>query len=303
MKKTIEMISPFNAQEDIPIAFFVLKKLLAFVLIFFVSMVVAEGLTIILHYIMGYNVLQGEMLSTQAMILMKYYGYAVFIIVAILYCQIIEKRPVKSMGLNSKFIGYLKGILIGATLLAVSIGIITLTGNISYNGFLEDINYPIILAFLGAFIIQGAMEEIICRGFLMISLSKKISISLAIFISSFAFALPHFPSLFEGAFIFSFWGIINLLLVSTIFALLIVIDKNIWIACGMHTFWNFCLFNVWGLNLSGSGKKQTAIFDFNTNGYNLINGGTYGIEASIITSIVLAIYMIILILKYRKNKT
>ncbi|MGO5053909.1 lysostaphin resistance A-like protein [Lachnospiraceae bacterium LCP25S3_G4] len=303
MKKILKMISPFNAQEDIPIAFFILKKLLAFVLIFFASIFLAEGLMIIAHYLMGYNVLQGDMLSTQAMTLMKYYGYAVFMLISILYCKFIEKRSIKSMGFNSKFFGYLKGILIGIGLLVVSIGIIVLTGNISYNGFLENINYPIILAFLGAFIIQGAMEETLCRGFLMTSLSKKVSIPLAILISSLAFTAPHFSSLFVGDFVFSIVGIINLLLVSTIFALLIINDKNIWIACGMHSFWNFCLFNVLGLNLSGSEKKPTAIFDFSTNDDNLINGGVYGIEASIITFAVLAICVVILVLKYRKNKT
>lgn len=105
MKKTLGMISPFNSQEDMPLIFFILKKLFAFVFIFFISMIVAESLAIIIHYIMGYNILQGDMLSTQAMTLMKYYGYAVFIIVAVLYCKIIEKRPIKSMGFNSKFIG------------------------------------------------------------------------------------------------------------------------------------------------------------------------------------------------------
>lgn len=303
MKKLLKMISPFNAQEKMPIALFCLKKLFAFVFVFFASIILAEGLTIIIHYIMGYNVLQGEMLSAQAMTLMKYYGYAVFIFVAILYCRFIEKRTIKSMGFNGKIFGYLKGILIGIALLAASIGIIVLTGNISYNGVLKDIDYPIILVFLGAFVIQGAMEETLCRGFLMTSLSKKVSIPLAIFISSLAFAVPHFSSLFAGDLIFGLLGIINLLLVSTIFALLMINDRNIWIACGMHSFWNFCLFNVFGLNLSGSGKKPTAIFDFSIDAENLMNGGAYGIEASVITTAVLAICAIILVLKYRKNKT
>lgn len=127
--------------------------------------------------------IQGEMLSTQAMTLMKYYGYAVFMIVVMLYCKVIEKRPIKSMGFNGKLLGDLKGILVGIFLLTASIGIITLTGSISYNGFLENPDFPIILAFLGAFIVQGAMEETLCRGFLMTSISIKVSIPIAIIIS------------------------------------------------------------------------------------------------------------------------
>ncbi len=302
MKKILEMISPFNAKEDMPIALFILKKLLAFFLIFFVSMILAEGVVIIAHYIMGYNVLQGEMLSIEAMTLMKYYGYAMFMMITMLYCKYIEKRSIKSMGFNDKILGYLEGILVGIALLTVSIGIIMLTGNITYNGVLENIDYLTIIAFSGAFIIQGAMEETLCRGFLMTSLSKRISIPFAILISSLAFAAPHFSSLFAGDFIYSFVGFINLLLVSTIFSLLIINGKNIWIACGMHSFWNFCLFNIFGLNLSGTNKKATAIFDFSTNSENILNGGTYGIEASIITTAVLIVSTVFLIKKYRKNK-
>lgn len=300
MKKIFKMISPFNSNEDMLPILFVVKKVLAFILIFFVSGILAEGVVIIAHYIMGYNVLQGEMLSIEEMTLMKYYGFVIFIIVTILYCKFIEKRSLKSMGFDRKLLEYIKGVLIGIALLTISIGIIVITGNITYNGIFNNINYPIILAFLGAFIIQGAMEETLCRGFLMISLSKKVSIPLAIIISSLAFAAPHFSSLFLGDFIFSFIGIINLLLVSTIFSLLIINGRNIWIACGMHSFWNFFLFNVFGLNLSGSGKKATAIFNFSTNNENILGGGTYGIEASIITTAVLVVCTVFLILNYKK---
>jgi len=302
MKKIFKMVSPFNSNEDMLPIVFVIKKLLAFVFIFSLSMILAEGVVIIIHYLMGYNILQGEMLSIEMMTLMKYYGFLIFMVVAILYCKFIEKRSLKSMGFNGKISDYIKGILIGVFLLAISVGVILCTGNINYNGIFENINYPIIFAFLVAFIIQGAMEETLCRGFLMISLSKKISIPLAIFISSLVFALPHFSSLFSGEFIFNFIGVINLLLVSTIFSLLIVNGKNIWIACGMHSFWNFCLFNILGLNLSGANKKAAAIFKFSTNSENILNGGIYGIEASIITTVVLAVYTFILVYKFKKSK-
>ncbi|QSX05692.1 CPBP family intramembrane metalloprotease [Sedimentibacter sp. zth1] len=300
MKEILKMISPFNAKENVPTILFVIKKILAFILIFFVSMILAEGLAIIFHLIMGYNVLRGEMLDIQTMTLMKYYGYVIFMIIAMLYCKLIEKRSIRSMGFNNKISGYLEGMLIGVVLLSISIGLIMLTGNITYNGILQNIDFPIIFAFLGGFIIQGAMEETLGRGFLMTSLSKKVSIPIAILVSSLAFAAPHFSTLFNGDFIFSLIGIINLLLVSTIFSLLIINGKNIWIACGMHTFWNFFLFNIFGLNLSGSGEKPTAIFDFSTGSNNILNGGSYGIEASVITTFVLLIFTCLLIVKYKK---
>ena len=102
MKKLLKMISPLNAQEEMPVTLYIVKKILAFLLIFLVSALLAEGLTIIAHYIMGYDVLRGEMLSTQTMTLMKYYGYIVFLFITILYCKFIEKRSARSMGFNSR---------------------------------------------------------------------------------------------------------------------------------------------------------------------------------------------------------
>lgn len=52
---------------------------------------------------MSYNVLQGEMLSERVMTLIKYYGYGVFAVIAILYGKVIEKCQIKSMGINSNF--------------------------------------------------------------------------------------------------------------------------------------------------------------------------------------------------------
>lgn len=70
----------------------------------------------------------------------------------------------------------------------------------------------------------------------------------------------------------------------------------------MHSFWNFFLFNIFGLNLSGSEKKVTAIFDFSTNNENILCGGTYGIEASIITTAVLVVCTVFLILNNKKTQ-
>ncbi len=287
--------------EDMSSIVYVIKKLLALIIIMVISSILAEGIVIIAHYIMGYNVLNGEILPMEIMLLMKYYGYSIFILITIIYCKFIEKRSIKSMGFNKKVFDYLKGMLVGIILLVLSIIITILAGSISYHGIYKDINYFMIVLFWGAFMIQGAMEETLCRGFLMISLMQKISIPFAIFISSLVFMIPHFSSLFGGELIYSFFGIVNLFLVSIIFSLLIMNKKTIWIACGMHSFWNFCLFNIFGLNLSGT-QKTIAVFNLGIDTKNILNGGTYGIEASAITTVVLSVYVGHLILKVRKIK-
>ena len=48
------------------------------------------------------------------------------------------------------------------------------------------------------------------------------------------------------------------------------------------------------MNLSGNGEIKAAVFDMRTVGNSILNGGIYGIEASVVTAIVLAVTVIIL---------
>lgn len=75
------------------------------------------------------------------------------------------------------------------------------------------------------------------------------------------FIIPHLSSLFAGDLIYGVIGIVSLLLISILFSLLTIHIKNIWAACGLHSFWNAILYCVLGLNLSGNNEKVTAVFN------------------------------------------
>lgn len=67
-------------------------------------------------------------------------------------------------------------------------------------------------------------------------------------------------------------------------------QKSIWAACGLHSFWNAILYSVLGLNLSGNDEGNIAVLDMQSVGENVWNGGVYGIEASMITTVVLGVF-------------
>nr|MCR4775186.1 CPBP family intramembrane metalloprotease [Saccharofermentans sp.] len=63
------------------------------------------------------------------------------------------------------------------------------------------------------------------------------------------------------------------------------------------------LYSILGLNLSGNDEINAAVFDMSSVGDNILNGGKYGIEASIITTAVLGAAAIALIVfNIRKPK-
>lgn len=209
--------------------------------------------------------------------------------VALLYWKLIEKKPLSEMGLTKRFGNYLIGILAGVLLLAVSVAAIVFTGSIKYHEIYNNADILMILLLFGGFIIQGATEEILCRGIVLHTLKEKTSVAVAVNVSTVLFIMPHCSSLFEQGVVYGILGVCNLALISTIFSLLTIRFKSIWAACGLHSFWNAILYSVLGLNLSGNDETVTAIFNMQSVGKNIWNGGEYGIEASIITTVVLAI--------------
>lgn len=288
MKQILKNISPFNNRSEMPTAIFVAKKTLAFFLCYIVGLFVAEAVVILLHFALGKNVFAGEMFAAQTITLITYYGYVIMTGVALLYWKLIEKKPLCKMGLTKQFWTYFIGMMIGVLLLAVSVFVILLSGNIEYHGIFINADYLVIVLLIGGFIVQGATEEILCRGIVLHALKERTSLWIAVAVSTIVFILPHLSSLFAGEIIYGMIGIANLILISIIFSLVTIRFESIWAACGLHSFWNAMLYSVLGLNLSGNDETVTAVFNMKSVGENIWNGGVYGIEASMITTAVLA---------------
>ena len=163
-----------------------------------------------------------------------------------------------------------------------------LAGALTYNGVFKSINITFILLMFGGFIFQGAMEEVLCRGVVLQLLKDKVPVPVAAGISTVLFIIPHLSSMTGAGMGIIIFAVIDLILISLILSLLTLRFKSIWAACGLHSVWNFILFCILGLNLSGNDTMTTAVFDIRSSGSNILNGGMYGIEASAVTAAVLA---------------
>lgn len=289
MKQLLKNISPFNNRTEMSTILFIMKKIVAFFLCYIVGLLVAEQIIILLHFPFGKNMLVGDAFDSRTITLISYYGYIVISGIVVIYWKLIEKKPLSEMGLTRHFGNYFAGAITGILLLAISVIFIILTGNIKYYGIFENSDILVIILFIAAFMIQGATEEFLCRGLILHTLKEKTSLGIAIAVSTIMFIIPHWSSLFAGETIYGAIGIANLVLISIILSMLTIHFKSIWVACGLHSFWNAVLYSVLGLNLSGNTKTVTAIFNMQSTGNNIWNGGEYGIEASMITTGVLAI--------------
>ena len=284
----IKNISPLNNRTEMPVILYIIKVIIIFWFVKFGSELIGEGFAIALHFACGKNPLQGEMFDYQTIVLITYYGYALIIGVFILYWKLFQKKTLAQLGLTKKFGTYFIGVVIGMVLVAVSVASVMLTGTMTFNGIFSDIDHISILLMLGGFVLQGAMEEILCRGIALQLLKDKIPVPAAIGISTALFAVSHISHIPEAEPSIAVFAVAGLILISVIFSLLTLRFKSIWAACGLHSVWNFILYNILGLNLSGNdGGATAAVFDIRSVGSNILNGGAYGIEASAVTAVIL----------------
>ncbi len=302
MRKFLRSISPFNNETEMSPVLLIVKKILAFWLCYIAGLFISEALVILLHFAMGKNMLVGDVFDAQTITLIQLYGYIVIIAVVLLYWKLVEKKPLSAMGINKRFGTYFVGAGLAILLLALSVGGILLTGALKYTGVCENINVLMIVLLVGGFIVQSTMEEFLCRGLVLHTLKDNISTPVAVSVSTIMFILPHWSSLFSGEFIYGILGILNLVLISVIFSMLTIRQKSIWGACGLHSIWNVILYSILGLNLSGKDDSSVTVFSIQSVGDNVLNGSVYGIEASIITAVVLGACIVVLGFTGRKSK-
>ena len=248
-----------------------------------------------MHFACGKNPLKGEMFDMNTITIITYLGYSVMIFVIFILWKLFQKKTIAELGFTRKFGSYFVGAVAGTILLAVSIIVAVLAGAFKFNGIFADIDVKMVSMMTLCFVFQGAMEEVLCRGVVQQLLIKKASVPVTLGVAAALFTIPHLGNMAGGSPVIIVVAIVNLVLISLIFSLLTIRFKSIWAACGLHSAWNYILYSILGLNLSGKDGSVIAVFDMSSVGSNVLNGADYGIEASIITTVVLAVAAGILI--------
>lgn len=208
---------------------------------------------------------------------------AVGIIAAILYCRLIERRSLASMGLSrGKCVRYyVFGATLGTMMFAASVGICVITGAVHYVGT-DMYSVPVFAMICVGWLIQGAEEEILCRGLLMGSLSARMPLWGAVLINSAFFAVLH---IFNGG--FNAIVFVNLTLFGLFMSVMALRFNSIIPCCAVHSLWNLTQGNIFGLPVSGA-TSGPSVWRFELlPDMELWTGGEFGIEGGLGTTIVL----------------
>lgn len=220
-------------------------------------------------------------------------------VVGIVFCRIIQKRGLTSMGFVRRHAvrEYLLGALIGAVMISATALLGAAFGAFRYT--LAKPKWWLIALFLLGYFFQGMSEEVLCRSCFMVSLARRNNVWLAVAVSSGMFALLHAFNPGFGVIPF-----VNILLCGAFFAVYFLKRGSIWGACAIHTFWNFFQGNFFGISVSGTGGSDAvSVFSSETlKAMKLTTGGDFGIEGSIWCTVVMAAALAVIVFLVKPKK-
>ncbi|MCS6906766.1 MAG: type II CAAX endopeptidase family protein, partial [Anaerolineales bacterium] len=218
-------------------------------------------------------------------------SFGAIILLVWLWVRLYEKRSFSSLGFERPKVLFLygRGLLIGVLTFLATVGLMALFGYVA-----PEISDPaktgfaalgsILLIFIPGWLIQGAAEEVLTRGWMLPALSARYRPWVGILISSVFFAVMHGfnPNL-------SVLAMVNLALYGLFAALYALREESLWGICAFHSVWNWAQGNLFGFQVSGQESPAGTLFNLMEAGPDWFTGGAFGPEGGLVTTLVLSL--------------
>ncbi len=209
---------------------------------------------------------------------------------------VLEHRSFWTTGLERTGIWqkYARGALVGSGMMLIPVVIMALAGQVKIEvdpfvwagvGAL-----PGVLIMLVGWLVQGAAEETLTRGFLLPVFGVRFGPFWGILVSSIQFSFLHLlnPNL-------NVIALINLFLFGVFASLYAMKEGGLWGVFAIHSFWNWTQGNLLGLEVSGSTIGGATLLNLKARGFDLLTGGAFGPEGGLAVTVVLVIGCVIII--------
>lgn len=188
----------------------------------------------------------------------------------------------------------LSGISLAIVLYAVGFGVSLLAGAIEIAGVVFNPS-SLLISFV-FFLLVAITEEFALRGFVLERmLQGGVNKFWALFLSATLFSLVHIanPN-------FDFLSFINILLAGILLGSSYIYTRNLCFPIALHWFWNWIQGPVLGYEVSGN-KFCDGLLTLYLPETNLINGGAFGFEGSILCTVLMVAGTGVILKMFRKN--
>ncbi len=287
----------------------IVLEILVFIALFVVcsiaQMIVATPVQLVLMYtdpdylnaamhgdIAGAVEAANALVQTDTMTILMLFSNAGIILVTLLFCKLIQKRKVTTVGFQKPDMWkeYLTGMGIGFGIFTAAVLLCVITGSLKIQGMAPSFSIGIFVLFLLGYLVQGIAEEVLCRGYFLVSVSRRYPLAVGIIANAVLFAALHLLN--NGITVLAF---INLVLFGVFASVYFVKRGNIWGVGALHSIWNLAQGNVYGIRVSGIQTSCSVLSSEMVAGRELINGGDFGLEGGLAVTIVLVVGTLVLL--------
>lgn len=207
---------------------------------------------------------------------------AAAIVASALCARVLERRSFGSVGFmrHRRWLrDFGLGSVMGAASLAIAVGIAAIakatTFDVQTRGAARLASGLLIVLLF--FLIAGATEELIFRGFPFQALVHNLGGATAVAITSVFFGLAHLTNPSASAI-----STINTILAGIWLGLAYLMTRSLWLATALHYSWNVAMVLIFGLPVSGfTTLNQLAWLRGSEGGPGWISGGSYGPEGGV----------------------
>lgn len=190
-----------------------------------------------------------------------------------LFVRLLEQRPVSELSTKGAARELVTGIAIGAGLMTIIVALLWVLG---YYRVIQVNSLSAMLPMLALAITSGVTEEVLFRGIFFRLLEKGAGSIIALAVTSLFFGLVHLAN--PNASLLAALAIA--LEAGIMLGAAFMLTRRLWLAIGIHFAWNFAQGGIFGVPVSGislPGWLQPRI-----QGPQLLTGGEFGVEASLL---------------------
>jgi membrane protease YdiL (CAAX protease family) len=218
----------------------------------------------------------------------KLIGMVIVLLAYIGVVRVIERRPVKELATKRAVPELGMGLLLGAIIFVITIGILALLG---YYRVIGTNPWISVLPALVAAISAGVIEELWFRGIVFRNVEEWLNTWWALAISALIFGIVHMAN--PGATLWA--GLAVAIEAGILLAAAYIYTRRLWLGIGMHIAWNFVQSGIFGVAVSGT--EYGGLLSGTLSGPALLSGGEFGVEASIFTVLLSLLVSAVLLYK------
>lgn len=170
------------------------------------------------------------------------------------------------------------GLFVGFAIFSAIVGVAAALG--IYRATAYGMSEDIVPLLVQAGLVASVLEEIIFRGILFRFVEEFAGSWAALIISSLLFGFGHASN--DNA------TVMSSLFITVEAGLLLggayMLTRNLWLAIGLHAGWNLTQGLIWGIPVSGNDYQ--GFLDSTLTGPEILTGGAFGLEASVLALVI-----------------